>query len=86
MLDDSFQGVRRLLFILVFNGTTVNVNNPINNTTNRVERDSHRIHFIPRVNITNYTDGRNFMINLLKIKSKNMKKSERLQQDKDMIT
>ena len=86
MFDDSFQGVRRLLFILVFNGTTVNVNNPINNTTNRVERDSHRKHFIPRVNITNYTDGRNFMINLLKIKSKNMKKSERLQQDKDMIT
>ena len=53
-LDASFQGVRRL-FLLAFNNTTVNVpNNPINNTNNRVLRNSHTKHFIPRVNITNY--------------------------------
>ena len=34
LLDDSFQGVRRL-FVPVFNSTVVNVpNNPINNTNN----------------------------------------------------
>ena len=35
----------------------------INNGANRVERDSHRKYFLPRVNITNYNvliDGRNF--------------------------
>ena len=42
-LDASFQGVRRL-FVLAFNNTTVNVpNNPINNTNNRVLRNSHKI-------------------------------------------
>ena len=41
-LDASFQGIRRL-FVLAFNNTTVNVpNNPINNTNNRVVRDSHK--------------------------------------------
>ena len=40
-IDASFQGVRRL-FVLAFNITTVNSrNNPINNTNNRVLRDSH---------------------------------------------
>ena len=62
-LDASFQGVRRL-FVLAFNNTTVNVpNNPINNTNNRVLRNSHTKYFLPRVNITNYNvliDGRNF--------------------------
>ena len=62
-LDASFQGVKRL-FVLAFNNTTVNVpNNPINNTANSVERNSHRKYFLPRVNITNYNmliDGRNF--------------------------
>ena len=62
-LDTSFQGVRRL-FVLAFNNTTVNVpNNPINNTNNRVLRNSHTKYFLPRVNITNYNvliDGRNF--------------------------
>ena len=53
-LDASFQGVRRL-FVLAFNNTTVNVpNNPINNTNNRVLRNSHTKYFLPRVNITNY--------------------------------
>ena len=61
-LHASFQGVRRL-FAIVFNNTTVNVpNDTINNTNNRVERNSHTKHFLPRVNITNYIvliDGRN---------------------------
>ena len=62
-LHASFQGVRRL-FALAFNNTTVNVpNDPINNTNNRVERNSHTKNFLPRVNITDYIvliDGRNF--------------------------
>ena len=65
-LDASFQGVRRL-FVLAFNNTTVTVPiNPINNTNNRVLRNTK--YFLPRVNITNYSilmDGRNFMINQL---------------------
>ena len=52
------------LFVLAFNNTTENVaGNPINNTANRVQRDSHRKYFLPKVNITNYNvliDGRNF--------------------------
>ena len=54
MLNASFQGIKRL-FVLVFNGTTVNDDiNLTNNTNNRVERGSHQKHFLPRVNITNY--------------------------------
>ena len=42
-LDASFQGVKRL-FVFAFNNTTVTVpNNPINNTNNRVLRNSHKI-------------------------------------------
>ena len=62
-VDASFQGVNRLL-ALAFNNTTQDVaGNPINNTANRVLRDSHRKYFLPRVEITNYNvliDGRNF--------------------------
>ena len=51
------------MFVLAFHNTTVDVaNNPINNANNRVVRDSHRKHFPPRVDITNYnvlTGGRN---------------------------
>ena len=53
-LDASFQGVNRL-FVLAFDNT--------NNGDNKVERDSHRKHFLPRVDITKYNvliDGRNF--------------------------
>ena len=61
--DALFQDVNRL-FVLAFNNTTQNVaGNPSNNTANRVQRDSHRKYFLPRVNITNYnvlSDGRNF--------------------------
>ena len=63
LLYASFQGVRRL-FVLEFNNTTVTVpNNSINNTNDRVLRNSHTKHFLPRGNITNYNvliDGRNF--------------------------
>ena len=52
------------MFVLAFNNTTVNVpNNPINNTNNRVLRNSHTKYFLSRVNITNYNvliDRRNF--------------------------
>ena len=52
------------LFVLAFNNTTEDVaGNPINNTANRVQRESHRKYFLPRVDITNYNvliDGRNF--------------------------
>ena len=62
-VDASFQGVNRL-FILPFNNTTENVaGNPIKNTANGVQRDSHRKYFFPRVEITNCNvliDGRNF--------------------------
>ena len=54
-LDASFQGANRL-FVLAFNNTDGN--------DNKVERDSHRKHFLPRVDITNYNvliDGRNFL-------------------------
>ena len=53
-LDASFQGVNRL-FVLAFDNT--------NNGANKVQRNSHRKYFLPRVNITNYNvliDGRNF--------------------------
>ena len=53
-LDASFWGVRRL-FVLVFNNTE--------NGAKKVERNSHRKYFLPRVNITNCNvliDGRNF--------------------------
>ena len=59
----SFQGVKRL-FAFAFNNTTVDVtNNSINNTNNRVARDSHKKYFLSRVNITDcnvWIDGRNF--------------------------
>ena len=62
-LDASFQGVRRL-FIVAFGNTTADIpNDPINNTNNRVERNSHRKYFLPKVKITNYNiliNGRNF--------------------------
>ena len=62
-LDANFQGVGRL-FLLAFNNTNATItNNPINNTANKVERNSHTKNFLPRINITNYNvliDGRNF--------------------------
>ena len=54
-LDASFQGVDRL-FVLAFDNT--------NNDDNKVERDSGRKYFLPRVDITNCNvliDDRNFL-------------------------
>ena len=52
-LGASFQGVRRL-FVLVFYKTQAIIpDNPINNTANRVDRNSHTKYFLPRINITN---------------------------------
>ena len=52
------------LFVLAFNNTNATIpNNPVNNTTNIIERNSHSKYFLLRVNITNYNvliDGRNF--------------------------
>ena len=53
-LEASFQGVNRL-FLLAFKNA--------NNGANKVERDSHRKHFLPRVDITSCNvliNGRNF--------------------------
>ena len=53
-LDPSFQGVNRL-FVLAFDNA--------NDGDNKIERDSHRKCFLPRVDITNCNvliDGRNF--------------------------
>ena len=59
----SFRGTNGL-FVLAFNNTTENDNElPASNTPNRVQRDSHRKYFLPRVDITNYNvliDGINF--------------------------
>ena len=67
-LDASFQGANRL-FVLAFNNTTEDDDdNPINNTANRVQRDSHRKYFLPRVDITKYNvliDGRNIYDQLI---------------------
>ena len=54
LLDASFSGVNRL-FVLSLDNT--------NNGNKKVERDSHRKYFLPRVDKTNYNvliDGRNF--------------------------
>ena len=52
------------MFVLAFNNTTVNApSDPVNNTNNRVLRDSNRKYFLPRANVSNYNvliDGRNF--------------------------
>ena len=45
LLDASFEGVKKL-FVLAFDNT--------DNSNKKVERDSHRKYFLPRVNITNY--------------------------------
>ena len=49
------------MFFLL-NPTTTVPSNPINNTNNRVLRNTHTKYFLPRVNVTNYNvviDGRN---------------------------
>ena len=50
------------MFVLAFKNNTVNVlNNPMNNTNNKVSENSHTKYFLPIVNLTNYNvliDGR----------------------------
>ena len=62
-LDASFQGTNRL-FVLPFNNTNENDNEvTAGNTANRIQRDSHRKYFLPRIDLTNYNvliDGRDF--------------------------
>ena len=71
-LDASFQALSKL-YVLTYDNT--------NNGANKVERDSHRKYFLPRVNITDYNVlmADPSMINKLIIKSKSMMKLERLQ-------
>ena len=81
-----FQGVRRL-FVLALNNTVNVPNNPINNTNNRVLRNSHTKYSPPRVNITNYNvviDGRIFYDQPINDLVK--QRLERLQQDMERIT
>ena len=57
------------MFVLGCNNTTADDDdNPINNTNNRVVRDSYKKYFLPRINITKYNvliDGRNFFDQLI---------------------
>ena len=49
-----FKGFKKLLVLASYN---------TNNGNNKVERNSHRKYFLPRIHITNYNvliDGRNF--------------------------
>ena len=53
LVDATFEVVKRL-FVLAFNNTNANDDdNPISNTNNRIERNSHRKYFLPRGNTTN---------------------------------
>ena len=48
-----FKELQDSLFLLL-NTTTTVPTNPINNTNNRVLRNTHTKYFLPRVNVTNY--------------------------------
>ena len=72
LLDAFFQGVKRL-FVLAFDNT--------DNSDKKVERDSHKKHFLARVNISNYNvlvDGRNFYDQPIGDKIKNIMRLERV--------
>ena len=79
--DTCFQEVRRL-FVLVFDNTE--------ESAKKVERNNHAKYFLPRVNIIDYNvliDRRNFYEQQINDTKKNdTMKSEKLQQDKEMIT
>ena len=80
LLDASFQGVKRL-FVLAFDNTV--------NDNKKVERDSHKKYFLPRVTITNYNvliDGKNIYDQPIGDQIKNMMKLDKLQQDKERFT
>ena len=78
-LDASFQGINRL-FLLAFNDA--------NNDANRVQRDSHRKYFLPRVNITNYNvlvDSRNFYDQTINDQIKKYDEIRKFSKVKEMI-
>ena len=78
--DASFQGVNRL-FVLAFDNT--------NDGNNKVERDSDGKYFLPRVDITNFNVlivGRNFYDQPINDQMKTYDETERLQQEKELIT
>ena len=80
LLDASFQGVKRL-FVLAFDNTV--------NDNKKVERDSHKKYFLPRVTITNYNvliDGKNIYDQPIGDQIKNVMKLDKLQQDKERFT
>ena len=55
----------------------------------KVERDSHKKYFLPRVTITNYNvliDGKNIYDQPIGDQIKNMMKLDKLQQDKERFT
>ena len=89
-LDAAFQGANRL-FVLAFDNTTADdvINdNPHDLVAHRVQRDSYRKYYLPRVNITDYNvviDDKNFKINQLIVKLENMTKLEKLHLEKVMI-
>ena len=76
--------------LFLFFIATVNVpSDPINNTNNRVERNSHTKYFLPKVNVTNFNvliDGRNFYDQPINDLIKQYDKIRKLQQVKEMIT
>ena len=76
--------------LFLFFIATVNVpSDPINNTNNRVERNSHTKYFLPKVNVTNFNvliDGRNFYDEPINDLIKQYGKIRKLQQVKEMIT
>ena len=76
--------------LFLFFIATVNVpSDPINNTNNRVERNSHTKYFLPKVNVTNFNvliDGRNFYDQPINDLIKQYGKIRKLQQVKEMIT
>ena len=75
LLDSSYQGVKRLLFVLIYDNNQVSVN-------------SFKNYFFPRVKIENYNiviDGRNVYDQPINDSIKQQAKSEKYQQDKMTI-
>ena len=63
-----FKEFEDYLFLLLITLLLNVPNNPVNNTNDRVLRNSHAKYFLPRVNITNYNvliSGRNFYDQLI---------------------
>ena len=68
------------LFVLAFDNTDGN---------KKIERDSHRKYFLPRVNINNYNvlvDGRNFYDLPINDQIKKYDEMRKLQHEKEIIT